>query len=433
MDLGTVTVARVGEHEGQEVQLQGWVYNRRSSGRIAFLLLRDGTGVLQCVISRDRVGDEGLETFESLTQESSCRVRGVVRADRRAPGGYELDVTALEPVQVAQDYPIKLKEHGVDFLMDHRHLWIRTPRQNAIVRIRAAVMRAAEAFLAEEGFVRVDAPILTPSAPEGTTNLFETDYFGDKAYLSQSGQLYMEAACMALGKVYCLGPTFRAEQSKTRRHLMEFWMLEPEMAFFEHEDNVALQERLVRAIVRRVTEECTRELEILGRDVDRLRREVDEPFARVTYDEALAILRQRGLELPWGEDFGAPHETALSEHFGRPVFVERFPVQVKAFYMQPDPARPEVALCADLLAPEGYGEIIGGSQRIHDLDLLLQRIDEHGLDRQALAWYIDLRRYGSVPHSGFGLGIERTVAWICGLEHVREAIPFPRLLNRLYP
>ncbi|WP_040827664.1 asparagine--tRNA ligase [Thermaerobacter subterraneus] len=429
----TVTVAQVGRFEGQEVELAGWVYNRRSSGRIAFLLLRDGTGVIQCVITRDRAGEQGLETFASLTQESSCRVWGVVRADRRAPGGYELDVTRLEPVHVAEDYPIKLKEHGVDFLMDHRHLWIRTPRQNAVLRVRAAVMQAAAEVLAEEGFVRVDAPILTPSAPEGTTNLFETDYFGEKAYLSQSGQLYMEAACMALGKVYCLGPTFRAEQSKTRRHLLEFWMLEPEAAFFTHEDNVALQERLVRGIVLRVLDQCARELETLGRDPETLRREVEAPFVRISYDDALRILDRQGLGLPWGEDFGAPHETALSEHFGRPVFVERFPAQVKAFYMEPDPERPEVALCADLLAPEGYGEIIGGSQRISDLDLLLRRIDEHGLSRQALAWYIDLRRYGSVPHSGFGLGIERTVAWICGLEHVREAIPFPRLLNRLYP
>ncbi|HEY8393678.1 MAG TPA: asparagine--tRNA ligase [Thermaerobacter sp.] len=433
MALPTVTIAAAGQYVGQEVELRGWVYNRRSSGRVRFLILRDGTGVMQCVVARDRLGDEGLEEFDRLTQESSCRVRGIIRADRRAPGGFELEVTALEPLYIAEDYPIKLKEHGVDFLMDHRHLWIRTPRQNAILRVRDATMRAAEEFLRERGFIRVDAPILTPSAPEGTTNLFETDYFGEKAYLSQSGQLYMEAACMALGKVYCLGPTFRAEQSKTRRHLLEFWMLEPEMAFYEHDDNVALQEELVRGVVQRVVEGCRSELETLGRDVERLLREVEEPFARISYDEALAILAERGLELPWGEDFGAPHETALSEHFGRPVFVERFPAKTKPFYMQPDPARPEVVLCADLLAPEGYGEIIGGSQRIHDLDLLLQRIDEHGLDREAMAWYVDLRRYGTVPHSGFGLGIERTVAWICGLEHVREAIPFPRLLNRLYP
>ncbi|HEY8416003.1 MAG TPA: amino acid--tRNA ligase-related protein, partial [Thermaerobacter sp.] len=311
-----MTIAAAGQHVGREVELRGWVYNRRSSGRVRFLILRDGTGIMQCVVARDRVGDEGLATFEELAQESSCRVRGIVRADRRAPGGFELEVTALEPLHIAEDYPIKLKEHGVDFLMDHRHLWIRTPRQNAILRVRDATMRAAEEFLRGRGFVRVDAPILTPSAPEGTTNLFETDYFGEKAYLSQSGQLYMEAACMALGKVYCLGPTFRAEQSKTRRHLLEFWMLEPEMAFFEHEDNVALQEELVRGIVRRVVEWCRPELETLGRDVERLLREVEEPFARITYDEALAILAERGLELPWGEDFGAPHETALSEHFG---------------------------------------------------------------------------------------------------------------------
>ncbi|MGE5589775.1 MAG: asparagine--tRNA ligase [Bacillota bacterium] len=424
----------LGQRVGETVTLAGWLYNKRSSGKIHFLIVRDGTGLCQCVMGKNDVAPEEFDLGDHLTQESAVRVTGAVRSEPRAPGGYELGVSRLELVsEAAPDYPITHKEHGVEFLMDNRHLWMRTPRQAAILRIRHTIVEAMRTFLNQQGFTLVDPPILTPSAAEGTTNLFETDYFGEKAYLSQSGQLYMEAAAMALGKVYSFGPTFRAEKSKTRRHLIEFWMCEPEMAFWDQDDNMRLQEDLVSHVVQTVLARHQAELKELGRDTTLLEK-VRAPFPRITYDEALELIKEReGRDIPWGEDFGAPDETTIAGAFDRPVFVTHYPVQAKAFYMKPDPTRPEVVLAADLLAPEGYGEIIGGSQRLDDLDLLEQRIREHHLPEQAYGWYLDLRRYGSVPHSGFGIGLERTVAWICGLDHVRETIPFARLLNRIYP
>ncbi|NLG79767.1 MAG: asparagine--tRNA ligase [Firmicutes bacterium] len=430
--MESVHIAHIGEHEGKEVEIRGWLYNKRSSGSVLFLIVRDGTGFIQAVVVKGQVPDGDFAAADRLTQESSLVVRGLVRADRRAPGGYEISVSGVEPVSIAEEYPISLKEHGVDFLMDHRHLWLRTPRQVAIMRVRNEIVKAIRDFLDEREFVLVDAPILTPSACEGTTTLFETDYFDTKAYLTQSGQLYMEAAAMALGKVYCFGPTFRAEKSKTRRHLTEFWMVEPEMAWVDLDGDMKLQEDLVSYVVRRVLERRAKDLATLERDTSKLEK-VEPPFPRITYDEACDILRRHGVEFEWGNDFGGGDETILAEEFDRPVFVHRYPTACKAFYMKPDPDRPEVCLSADLLAPEGYGEIIGGGQRIDDPDLLARRIEEHRLPAEAYRWYMDLRRYGSVPHSGFGLGIERTVAWICGLEHVRETIPFPRLLNRIYP
>jgi len=421
------------DHVDQEVALKGWLYNRRSSGKIHFLIVRDGTGFVQAVAARGDLSDDDFEVAGSLPQESALWVTGRVKEDRRAPGGYEIGLTSVAGISEAQqDYPLALKEHGVDFLLDHRHLWLRTPRQVALMRIRSTVERALEEFLERDGFVRIDTPILTPAACEGTTTLFETDYFGEEAYLAQSGQLYAEAAAMALGKVYCFGPTFRAEKSKTRRHLIEFWMLEPEVAFLEHQGNMELQERLVSYVVQEVLARNERDLEELDRDPEPLLK-VKPPFPRITYDEALEIIGEKGEAPEWGQDLGAPEERAVSESFDLPVFVEKFPATCKAFYMEPDPDRPEVALCDDLLAPEGYGEIVGGSQRIHDLELLERRLDEHGLPREAFEWYLDLRRYGTVPHSGFGIGIERTMAWIAGVEHIRECIPFPRLLNRMYP
>ncbi len=430
--MNWVYISDIGAHQGEEVILKGWLYNKRSSGKLHFLLVRDGTGIIQGVMFRGDVSPEAFEEAGRLTQESSIIVTGKVRADARAPGGYELAISSVEPVQVAVNYPISLKEHGVDFLMDHRHLWLRSSRQQAILRIRSTIISTIRNFLDEQGFTLVDTPLLTPSACEGTTTLFETTYFDEKAYLSQSGQLYAEAAAMALGKVYCFGPAFRAEKSKTRRHLIEFWIVEPEVAYYEHEDNLRLQENLVSHVVQTVLEKRRPELAVLERDVSKLAN-VTPPFPRITYDQALAVLREQGVEKVWGDDFGAPDETKLASMYDRPLIVERYPTSAKAFYMQPDPNRPEVVLCDDMLAPEGYGEIIGGSQRIHDLALLEQRLEQHNLPREAYEWYLDLRRYGSVPHSGFGLGIERTVAWICGLEHVRETIPFPRMLYRLYP
>lgn len=427
-----VYIEDLNEHDGQEVTIKGWLFNKRSSGKIQFLLVRDGTGIVQGVMVKKEVTPELFELADSITQESSIIVRGIVRKDDRAPGGFELGITDLKLVQLAQDYPITPKEHGIEFLMDHRHLWLRSRRQNAIMRIRGTIIQAIHRFFAERKFILIDPPILTPAACEGTTTLFETDYFDTKAYLTQSGQLYMEAAAMAFGKVYSFGPTFRAEKSKTRRHLMEFWMIEPEVAYAEHEDNMKLQEEFVSYIVQAVLQERRRELEELERDTTRLEA-VTPPFPRITYDKALEILKEHGMEIPWGEDFGAPHETLLAEQFDKPVIVEKYPTTVKAFYMKPDPDRPEVVLCDDLLAPEGYGEIIGGSQRIDDPALMKKRMEENHLPEEAYQWYLDLRQYGSVPHSGFGLGLERTVAWICGLDHIREAIPFPRMLNRLYP
>lgn len=426
------TIHRIGTYVGQTVTLRGWLYNKRSSGKIQFLQVRDGTGVIQCVSVRNEVGEDVFARGASLTQESSLEVTGTVRQDDRAQGGFELTVTDINPVGPSEEYPITLKEHGVDFLLDNRHLWIRTPRQRAILKIRAEVERAIVEFLGDRDFTRVDPPVLTPSSCEDTTELFHTEYFDQDAFLTQSGQMYVEAACMALGKVYSMGPTFRAEKSKTRRHLIEFWMVEPEMAYCDHDENLRVQEEFVSHIVQHAVTHCSAELETLGRDIDKLKR-IQAPFPRITYDEAILWLQQNGHEISWGEDFGAPHETAIAANYDKPVFIERYPTKIKAFYMQPDPKRPEVVLCADLLAPEGYGEIIGGSQRIHDYDLLKQRFEEHNLPQDTYNWYLDLRKYGSVPHSGFGIGLERTIAWIAGIEHVREAIPFPRLLYRLYP
>jgi len=415
------------------VEIKGWLVNKRSSGGVQFLIVRDGTGFIQATIHRSEVGEKVFKAADELTQESSIIIRGVVKEDKRAPGGYEVRVKDLQVVHLAErDYPLAKKEHGIDFLMNHRQLWIRSPRQTAILRIRAEVIKACRDFLDSRGFVLTDAPIFTPAAVEGTTTLFEVPYFGEKAYLTQSGQLYVEATIAAFGKVYCFGPTFRAEKSKTPRHLTEFWMVEPEMAFCEFEENLKVQEEMVTYIVKTVLEKRRRELETLKRDVKPLLK-VEPPFERISYTEAIDMLQKAGFQIEWGEDLGAPHERYISLQFEKPVFVHRYPAKAKAFYMQPDPENPEVVLCADLMAPEGYGEIIGGSQRIHDLKLLEKRIEEFGLPKQAYEWYLDLRRYGSVPHSGFGLGIERTVMWICKLKHIREAIPFPRTITRIYP
>lgn len=426
------TIREVSSHAGEAVRIGCWLHGKRSSGKIQFLQLRDGTGFIQGVVVKSEVSGQVWEAAAKLTQESSLYVTGTVREDVRSQSGFELNVTDVEVIQLAVDYPITPKEHGVDFLMDHRHLWLRSPRQRAIMVVRARIIRAIQQFFDDNGFYLVDPPILTPSSCEGTTNLFHTKYFDEDAYLTQSGQLYMEAAAMALGKVYSFGPTFRAEKSKTRRHLIEFWMIEPEMAFVDHEQNLIVQERFVSHIVQSVLAHCRKELETLGRDLSKL-EPIQAPFPRITYDEAIRRLKENGHEIDWGEDFGAPHETEIAKQFDKPVFITHYPASFKAFYMKPDPTRPEVVLCADMIAPEGYGEIIGGSQRIDDPELMRERFKEHELAEDAYRWYLDLRKYGTVPHSGFGLGLERTVAWICGLEHVRETIPFPRLLYRLYP
>ncbi len=429
----TVHIQDIAEHVGEEITLKGWLYNQTDKGRLQFLLVRDGTGIIQAVAFEDDIETEVFQAITELTQESSIIVSGTVRADERAPGGHELSISDLEIVQLAQEYPITPKDHGTDFLMSNRHLWVRSTSQWAILRVRATVIRAIRDWLDGHGFLLVDTPILTPAACEGTTTLFETDYFGESAYLSQSGQLYNEATIMAFGRTYCFGPTFRAEKSKTRRHLTEFWMVEPEMAYADLDECMRVEEEFVSYIVQRSMQECAEELETLERDTEELTKIVP-PFPRITYDEAIERLHQEGLEdIQWGDDFGAPHETALAEMFGKPVFVHRYPTASKAFYMEVDPENPEVCLSVDLLAPEGYGEIIGGGERTARLELLEKRIEEHGLPREAFEWYLDLRRYGSVPHSGFGLGIERTVAWICGLHHIRQTIPFPRTLGRIYP
>jgi asparaginyl-tRNA synthetase len=425
-------VESIAEHQGEEVTIKGWLYNKTDKGKLQFLLVRDGTGIIQAVVFEDEVSPETFDAAQRVTQESSIILTGTTRADKRAPGGYELAVAEMEIVQLAEPYPITPKEHGVGFLMDHRHLWVRSPRQHAILKVRAEVIRACRDYLDDNGFVLVDTPILTPAAVEGTSTLFETSYFGESAYLAQSGQLYSEATIGSLGKVYCFGPTFRAEKSKTRRHLLEFWMVEPEMAFADLEDCMRLSEEFVTFIVQTTLEKRAPELELLKRDTTLLQK-VQPPFPRIAYDEAVEILHSKGLDFQWGGDFGAPDETALADEFEKPVLVHHYPTQVKAFYMEPDPERPELSLSVDCLAPEGYGEIIGGGQRIADYDVLLQRITEHSLPQESYEWYLDLRRYGSTPHSGFGLGIERTVTWICGLEHIRETIPFPRMLYRLYP
>lgn len=422
----------IARHAGQEVTIRGWLRAHRASGKIQFLIVRDGTGDLQAVVSKGVVGEEQFAQAAQLTQESSLIVTGTVRQDARAQGGYELDVTGLLPLQIAEPFPIQPKEHGVGFLMDHRHLWLRSSRQHAILRVRHEIIRACRTFFDDRGFVLVDAPIFTPNACEGTTTLFHTQYFDETAYLTQSGQLYSEATAAAFGKVYCFGPTFRAEKSKTRRHLMEFWMVEPEVAFAELPDMMELAEAFLSFIARRVVETRRAELAVLERDVSKLERIVP-PFPRITYEEAVALLQRKGNPIQAGDDFGGDEETLLSNEFDRPVIVHRYPTAIKAFYMQNDPERPDLALCMDVLAPEGYGEIIGGGQRIHEYDKLLARLREHKLPEEAFRWYLDLRRYGSVPHAGFGMGIERVVAWICGLEHVRETIPFPRMLYKLYP
>ncbi|WP_422723716.1 asparagine--tRNA ligase [Jeotgalibacillus soli] len=426
-------IANVSQHIGQEVTIGAWLGNKRSSGKIAFLQLRDGSGFIQGVVVKNDVGDEIFQKAKSITQETSLYVTGTIQVDERSPFGYELLVNDLKVIHEAIDYPITPKEHGTEFLMDHRHLWLRSNRQHAVMKIRNEIIRATYEFFNKEGFVKVDPPILTGSAPEGTSELFHTKYFDEDAYLSQSGQLYMEAAAMALGKVFSFGPTFRAEKSKTRRHLIEFWMIEPEMAFYEFEDNLVVQEEYVSFVVQSVLNNCKLELTRLGRDTSVLEN-IKAPFPRISYDKAIEFLHEKGFtDIKWGDDLGAPHETAIAESYDKPVFITHYPTSLKPFYMQPDPTREEVVLCADLIAPEGYGEIIGGSERIHDLSLLKQRLEEHNLDPEAYKWYTELRQYGSVPHSGFGLGLERTVAWISGVEHVRESIPFPRLLNRLYP
>lgn len=427
------TISEVHKYEGKEVKIGAWLANKRSSGKIAFLQLRDGTGFIQGVVVKSDVAEEVFQLAKSVTQESSMYVTGTVTKDERSPLGYELQVNGLEVIQQAVDYPITPKEHGTEFLMDHRHLWLRSKRQHAVMKVRNEIIRATYEFFNEQGFSKVDPPILTGSAPEGTTELFHTKYFDEDAYLSQSGQLYMEAAAMALGKVFSFGPTFRAEKSKTRRHLIEFWMIEPEMAFYEFEDSLKVQEEYVSYIVQSVLKNCQTELKILNRDTEKLEK-ITAPFPRISYDDAIKFLHEKGFDdIQWGDDFGAPHETAIAESYEKPVFITHYPTSLKPFYMQPAPDREDVVLCADLIAPEGYGEIIGGSERIHDFDLLKQRLEEHGLPLETYEWYLQLRQYGSVPHSGFGLGLERTVAWVSGVEHVRESIPFPRLLNRLYP
>jgi len=435
------TISDIGKHEGQIVTIRGWLYNLRESGKLLFPQFRDGSGVIQGVVPKSAVAPEVFDAIKGLTQESSVIVEGKVRADKRAPGGYELDVSGVQVLQRVSEiepYPISLKEHGVEFLMEHRHLWVRTPRQAAILRVRAEIIKAARDFFDERGFTLTDPPILTPAACEGTSTLFPVDYFEEQAYLTQSGQLYIEATAMALGKVYSFGPTFRAEKSKTRRHLTEFWMVEPEVAYAELDDLMDLAEGLISFIVKRCLEKRRGDLQTIGRDITKLEK-VEAPFPRIPYDEAVRMLQEAhakgALEnsFEWGGDLGSPDETYISSQFDKPVMVHRYPAQVKAFYMEPDPQRPELALCVDVLAPEGYGEIIGGSQRMASYDLLVKRIHEHGLPEEAFKWYLDLRKYGSVPHGGFGMGIERVVAWICGLEHVRETIPFPRMLNRLYP
>jgi len=433
--MTTITIEEAGKYDGQEVTIRGWLYNIRESGKLVFPIFRDGTGIIQGVCSL-KENPEAFAELKGLTQESSLIVTGKIRAEQRAPGGFEMGVTKIQILQKVSDdkpFPIQLKEHGVDFLLDHRHLWIRTPRQAAILRIRAEAIRAARDFMDSQGYTLTDAPMFTPSACEGTSTLFEVNYIDDqKAYLTQSGQLYIEATAMALGKVYTFGPTFRAEKSKTRRHLTEFWMLEPEAAFADLYDMMDLGEGLVSAVVQSVIKNKSRELETLKRDIKPLEN-IKAPFPRITYEEAIGVLQKQGNPAKFGDDFGGDEETLISKDFGRPVMIHHYPAAIKAFYMQPDPERPDLAMSFDMIAPEGYGEIIGGSQRVHDYDLLLKRLKEHNLPVEPFKWYLDLRRYGSVPHAGFGLGLERTVAWICGTEHIREVIPFPRMIYRVYP
>ncbi len=431
--LTALPIRRLADHVGERALVQGWVYNVRKKGKLAFLILRDGTGLLQCVVVRDKVGEETFDAVKALTQESSVRLIGEVKADDRSPGGVELGVETVEVIHVAEPYPITPKEHGPSFLMEHRHLWLRSKKQSAVLRIRDEAIRAIRGFFHERDFFCVDSPMFTPAACEGTSTLFEVEYFDDKAYLTQSGQLYGEASAMALGKIYVFGPTFRAEKSKTRRHLTEFWMVEPEAAFYDLEDVMNLAEDFVSTIVRSVLDNCASELADLERDVEKLRPAAETPYPRMTYAEACDFLAKTDLEFTPGDDFGAPHETALGAPYDRPVMIHRWPADIKAFYMKRDPENQDIALGVDMIASEGYGEIVGGAQREDDLELLDQRIKDHDLPADSFRWYSDLRRYGSVPHGGFGLGLERTLAWICGVEHLRECIPYPRMLNKIYP
>jgi asparaginyl-tRNA synthetase len=432
MDSKTFSICSVAEYVGQSVELKGWVFNVRSSGKILFLILRDGTGFMQCVVSRADVGEDVFAMGKSLTQECAVLVKGIIRQEARSPLGYEMDVKELEKISSSEEFPIALKDHGPGFLMSQRHLWLRSPKQNALLRIRAEVEQGIRDFLNQQGFVLIDSPILTGSAAEGTSTLFELDYFGEKAYLSQTGQLYQEAAAMAFGKVYCFGPTFRAEKSKTRRHLTEFWMVEPEMAFVEYEENLSIQENLVYYLVQRCLKQCSHELKTMERNISQLEK-IQLPFPRVKYEAMLEFLNLNGRDKHWGDDITGLDETIISNHYEQPVFITHFPVENTPFYMLPDPQEAKVVLAADLMAPEGYGEIIGGSQRVHDLDQLLKRIHDSGLSEETYQWYIDLRRYGTVPHSGFGMGLERFVAWMAGIEHIREAAPFPRTIEKIYP
>jgi asparaginyl-tRNA synthetase len=427
-----VRIKELPDHIGETVTINGWLYNKRTSGKLQFPIIRDGSGYLQCVVFKKEVSEETWKAVEEVTQESSVRVTGSVREEKRAPGGVELGVQSFEVVQLAQEYPITPKEHGTAFLMDLRHLWLRSSKQYAILRIRNEVEKSIRDFFYDRDFVLIDSPILTANAAEGTSTLFETDYFGEKAYLSQSGQLYLEPAAAAFGRVYCFGPTFRAEKSKTRRHLMEFWMVEPEVAFLEFHGLQELAEEFVESIVGRAVERCQEELKTLERDISKLEN-VKRPFPRITYRDAIELLKTKGMNVKFGDDFGGDEETVIASSFDRPVMISRYPTEIKAFYMQPDPKDPSVVLGLDMIAPEGYGEIIGGSQRIHEYELLLQRIKQHNLPVEKFQWYLDIRRFGTFPHSGFGMGIERVVAWISGVPHLRETIPYPRMLNRIYP
>lgn len=430
--MTTVRISELSKHVGQKVTVNGWLYNKRSSGKLQFPIIRDGSGYLQCVVFRKDVSEETWKDVEEVTQESTVRVVGTVRAEQRAPGGVELGAESFEILQLTRDYPITPKEHGTAFLMDIRHLWLRSSKQHAVLKIRSEIEQACRDYFYRNDFVLIDSPVLTPAACEGTSTLFETDYFGEKAYLSQSGQLYLEPAAAAFGRVYCFGPTFRAEKSKTRRHLMEFWMIEPEVAFLEFDGLQELAEDLVEYVVGRVLDRCKEELKMLERDTSRLEN-VKKPFPRITYRYAIELLKSKGVEVKFGDDFGGDEETVIANSFDRPVMISRYPVGIKAFYMLPDPNDPSVVLGLDMIAPEGYGEIIGGSQRIHDHDLLLERIKQHDLPVEAFQWYLDIRKYGTFPHSGFGMGIERVVAWISGVAHLRETIAYPRMLYRIYP
>ena len=431
--MAIADIRNLKDHVGEEVTIRGWLYNKRSSGKIRFLLVRDGSGLVQCILNLSDMPEEVFNLYDELTQESSLKVTGKVSEDPRSPGGHELAVSNIEVVQIAKEYPITPKEHGIEFLLNNRHLWLRSSRQHAILRVRHEVIRACRNYYDSHGYVLIDSPILTPAACEGTSTLFETDYFGEQAYLTQSGQLYLEPACMSFGKVYCFGPTFRAEKSKTRRHLTEFWMIEPEVAWMEFDELLELCEDFVSEVLLQVLENCMPDLEVLERDINKLEAATQRPYPRISYDEAVDKIKAAGMEFEWGEDFGAPHETILTQDEDRPILVHRFPAKIKAFYMEPDPERADVILGVDVLAPEGYGEIIGGSQRIGDPDLLLKKIKEHDLPLDAFQWYLDIRTYGGVPHSGFGMGIERVVTWVCGLHHLRETIPYPRTINRIYP